>query len=1038
MDRTAGAVTLPRIALGMLIVLGFAEAALLAIGPAIYAGIHTILDTAVAFLSGALGLLLWDMGMQVRRPLPKWLAVSFALTFLLELAHVLVSAEWFGALAPVAQALGFVRPSTWPPAAYVLPIGIAYALWLFRRGKTGMLGFALVMVPLSAVLFAVFQWLPNFVPPGFLGITRPALILAPPLWAVALALAWRMRAADRLVVPLIWVAACLCYGNIFMLYARAPDDQFAIVAHLAKLAGYLAMMLSLMRNASRDIRQRVIAEEGLRRSEARYRTLAENATDLITLQDTELHGLYVSPASYRLLGYLPEELLASTADDHLHPDDLDGFVKALNALSPEAPAVTRVHRLRRKDRSYLWVEASLRLVPATEDEPTRILTVVRDVSARKQAEDDTARLQALLSDAVEAMQDCIALYDADDRLVLINSALRRRDEGENPVFVVGRTYKDIVASYWSETDISADPVAFEIFLAEQLGKHWNGDGSSDETNTKDGLHFDNRHFRMRDGGILTVSTDISATRQAAIEIAAARDVADAANLAKSAFLASMSHEIRTPMTAVLGFADLLLDSQLTDNQRSQTTMLRDAAKSLLVIINDILDISKIEAGKLEIEHVAMSPASIVDGVASILKAQVAAKGLELRIDSAENIPDWIVGDPSRVRQILLNLVGNALKFTETGQIVIRSRKETGAGRGLLRFEVEDSGIGIPSDRQHLLFRDFSQIDASTSRRYGGTGLGLSICKSLAEAMGGGVGMSSEPGTGSTFWFTIRCQEADPPERISASQPLPADAVTAVHHILIAEDMRMNQIIIDAYLRRAGYRVSLANNGIEAVNAVRDGTFDLVLMDMEMPELDGLGATREIRSLPETVRGVPIIALTANAMLGDFERCKAAGMNDFLSKPVDRDVLLAKISKWMGYSAPVTAVPEAAQTQAYAVLDVPTLDALEKMLGADRLTEMAGMFRDQAEAMIAVFRSEKDPVKLERASHGITSVAGGLGCLELMHLARRLSAVALSDNVAELPKLIADTIDAAQRAVAAVNGWCLSAAEKHPATAPSNG
>jgi PAS domain S-box-containing protein len=1037
MDRTAGAVTLPRIALGMLIVLGFVEAALLAIGPAIYSGLHTILDTAVAFLSGALALLLWDIGMQVRRPLPKWLAISFALTFLLELAHVLVTAEWFGALAPLAQARGFLRPATWPPAAYVPPIGVGCALWLFRRGKTGTLGFALVMVALSAVLFVVFQQLPNFVPPGFLGITRPALILVPPLWAAVGVLAWRLRAEDRLVVPVLWMAFCLTYANTFMLYARAPDDQIAMVAHLGKLAGYLALMLSLMRNASRDIRQRVIAEEGLRRSEARYRTLAENATDLITLQDVELRGLYVSPASYRLLGYLPEEVLASTSDDHLHPDDLDGFVAALAALSPEAPAVTRVHRLRRKDRSYIWVEASLRLVPATEDEPPRILTVVRDVSARKRAEDTTSQLQELLSDAIEAMQDCVALYDADDRLVLINSALRRREDCETEVFALGRTYKDIVSSYWTKTEIAADSEAFEIFVNGQLGKHWKGDGSTDETRTKDGLWFDNRHFRMRDGGILTISTDVSAARQAAIEIEAARDVADAANRAKSAFLASMSHEIRTPMTAVLGFADLLLDSQLTDSQRSQTMMLRDAARSLLVIINDILDISKIEAGKLEIEHVAMSPASIVDGVASILKAQTAEKGLDLRVDNDPNIPDWIVGDPSRVRQILLNLVGNALKFTETGHIVIRSRKGIGAESGLLHFEIEDSGIGVPADRQHLLFRDFSQIDASTSRRYGGTGLGLSICKSLAEAMGGGVGVSSEPGVGSTFWFTIGCQETAAPDGISALPLQSTDAVAAVRHILVAEDMQMNQIIIKAYLQRGGYQVSLAGNGIEAVNAVREGAFDLVLMDMEMPELDGLGATRAIRSLAENVRAIPIIALTANAMLGDLERCKAAGMNDFLSKPVDRDVLLGKISKWTGYIAPAAATV-AAQPPAQAVLDVPTLDELQKMLGADRLAEMAGMFRGQVDEMIAVFRSEKDPVTLERASHGITSVAGGLGCLELMHLARRLSAAALGDNASELPQLIADTTDAARRAVAAVDARCLPLRDKPPVITLSNG
>jgi CheY-like chemotaxis protein len=411
----------------------------------------------------------------------------------------------------------------------------------------------------------------------------------------------------------------------------------------------------------------------------------------------------------------------------------------------------------------------------------------------------------------------------------------------------------------------------------------------------------------------------------------------------------------------------------------------------------------------------MSPESVVDGVTSIMKSQVAAKGLELRTNSDADLPRWIVGDPTRVRQILLNLVGNALKFTQTGHITIRARPEP--GREFLRFEVEDSGIGIPEDRQHLLFKDFSQVDSSTSRRYGGTGLGLSICRRLAEAMGGTIGVSSEPNRGSVFWFTIRSQETEVPEGMAK-----ATERTELHghsrRILVAEDMPMNQIIIEAYLRRAGHQVTLVGNGAEAVEAVRRGGHDLVLMDMEMPVMDGLGATRAIRALTDDARTIPIIALTANAMLGDLERCKAAGMNDFLSKPVDRDMLIAKISQCSGAPSQPTA---RTQSPSYAVLDPQALDELEKALEPAEMTAMSELFLDQLEQMAALLRNGADYAELGRAAHDLTAVAGSFGCTQLMHLSRSLMTAMRTGETSGISQLKAETASAVRLAAAAVGG-----------------
>jgi CheY-like chemotaxis protein len=397
--------------------------------------------------------------------------------------------------------------------------------------------------------------------------------------------------------------------------------------------------------------------------------------------------------------------------------------------------------------------------------------------------------------------------------------------------------------------------------------------------------------------LLGVSFDITELKEAQLSLEQARDEAQAANRAKSAFLASMSHEIRTPMNGVIGFADLLLDSDLTEQQRNHTTRLQDAAKSLLSLMNDILDLSKIEAGKLEVETIPMSPETVVNSAVSIVRTQLTAKGLDLRIEIAPGFPDWIEGDPTRVRQILMNLLSNALKFTDQGRITVRCSRETAEDQDFLRFEVEDTGIGIPADRQHLLFHDFSQVDSSTTRRYGGTGLGLSICERLVQAMGGEIGVRSVSGSGSTLWFTIAIRACPPPDLSVAHDPTIFVANPA--RVLVADDLEMNRDIVEAMLKRAGHSVRGVENGRQAVIAIQESDFDMVLMDMEMPEMDGVEATRAIRRLDERIRHIPIVALTANAFSEDQQRCREAGMNDFLPKPMSRHGLLEMVTKWSG-------------------------------------------------------------------------------------------------------------------------------------------
>lgn len=372
--------------------------------------------------------------------------------------------------------------------------------------------------------------------------------------------------------------------------------------------------------------------------------------------------------------------------------------------------------------------------------------------------------------------------------------------------------------------------------------------------------------------------------------------AERANRTKSDFLASMSHEIRTPMNGILGFAQLLRDSNLPAPQQRHATHIMDAGASLLAIINDILDVSKIEAGKLELENIPFNPTALIDGAISIVRTQAAEKNLTVTVDVGADVPAYFLGDPTRLRQILLNLLSNAIKFTDKGGIGVTVTRQVGGVHGsLLRFEVYDTGMGIPEEKQKSLFENFTQVDSTISRRFGGTGLGLAISKRLAEAMGGKIGVVSIPRQGSTFWFTVDLPVTDAPTHATVTETSPA--VSSKARILVAEDVPMNQTIIEAMLKGAGHDVTLANNGREAVEAICTATFDLVFMDMSMPEMDGLSATRAIRKLGGQGQTVPIVALTANAMADEIAACRTAGMNDHLSKPISRESLLRMVAAW---------------------------------------------------------------------------------------------------------------------------------------------
>jgi len=662
----------------------------------------------------------------------------------------------------------------------------------------------------------------------------------------------------------------------------------AVVALLALTGGARLLLVQARANTA--------AKDALAQSEQRYRMLAENMRDLIVLLDLKGVRKYVSPASLPLFGLQPEELISAETSRLIHADDVPVLSEIMAGLvSGQRDDASVLVRGLRKDTNYHWLDVTLRLVrDAQTQAPLEVIGVVRDAHERVMAEQALRKSEEQFRKITENAGDLIVSVGRDGTRRYVSPSYERVLGYRPEELLHARRASIFHADDRDRVGASFDSMFTEHPIASVTGRALHRDGHV--------VWLEAHHTLVNDPetGLphetVSILRDITAQKKAAQELDEARHEAERANRVKSEFLASMSHEIRTPMNGVIGFSTLLLTTELSVEQRRQVILLKESGEALLAIINDVLDLSKIEAGKLELESIPINLRDMAAGCCALVDQQARVKELDLSLQVDPDLPQWVLGDPTRLRQVLLNFLSNAVKFTFSGGILVSIERDRAVATRLL-FKVQDSGIGMLQEQQHLLFQAFSQIDRSTTRKFGGTGLGLVISKRLVEAMPDGqIGVMSTPDVGSTFWFAASLPETD---AVAEDDPVLHVANSAPARILVVEDTEINRIIVQTMLKLGGHAVTMVNDGAAAVEVVQDQEFDLILMDIQMPVMDGIEATRLIRAGNSRSRNIPIVALTAAVLADEVQNCMEAGMSDFLSKPVVMETLLRTVGKWVG-------------------------------------------------------------------------------------------------------------------------------------------
>jgi PAS domain S-box-containing protein len=781
-----------------------------------------------------------------------------------------------------------------------------------------------------------------------------------------------------------------------------------------------------------DITERKRAEEALHESEERFRLIADGCPSMMWVTDAEGGNTFINRAYREFSGATLEDVEGDKRQILIHPDDAPEYIGAFERAVREHTPFRAEARVRRADGEWRWFgsHAAPRLSPGGGY--LGHVGLSSDITARRQAEQALQGSEEKFRQFAENIREVFWMMPPSaDELLYISPAYEQ---------VWGRTCDSLYRSPMSRMEAihRDDQERAHSAFARQI----QGEPAESEyrIRTPDGQEkwIRDRAFPVRDEAgklirVVGIAEETTERKHYEEELIRARLGADAANQAKSRFLANVSHEIRTPMNGVIGMVQLLLETDLTPEQRQFTEVAQSSGRNLLSLIDTILDLSKIEARKVTLENLSFNLRDTVADVIQLLRVQASAKRLDFAARVSLETPSHLRGDPQRLRQVLTNLCSNAIKFTERGAITLDAALQGRNGGGVtVRFTVSDTGIGIGRDQVARLFAPFVQADASSTRRYGGTGLGLAICKQLVEMMGGTIGVDSREGQGSTFWFTavfelapaVQCQPAN--EQAGGPGPRRGTALRErTARILLAEDNATNRQVAFAQLRKLGYEPAAVTNGAEAVEAIRDGQYGLVLMDCEMPVMDGFEAARHIRrSLP----AIPIIALTADAMPADRDRCLSEGMNDYLAKPVELRLLERMLAKWLPASGGCMA-PAPGEVSAERSTSVFNVEALLRRLMGDRKlagTVLRGFLRDVPSQLnnLRARLDEADAPGARLQAHALKGAAATVAAESLCAIALAIERAGAAGQLDPCGELLPRAVEEFERFKGTLerNGW----------------
>ena len=791
-----------------------------------------------------------------------------------------------------------------------------------------------------------------------------------------------------------------------------------------------------------------------RETEQRFRQMAENIHEIFWMTDArQTRVLYVSPGYEEVWGRSCQSLLENPATtvESIYAEDLPHLIE--NMKQREQGTFTEVEfRIVRPDGDLRWIRNRTFPITTEDGQITRIAGLAEDITERKRTEDALLKANNRLELAVRGSN--VGIWDLDM---------------PDATFENGRLH---AVNLWEQFGYQPD---MQLDFVRRIDLWHPDDRESVLRGVQACLVGESRAFeaeyriRCADGsykwrlhrGVVVRNTDgrpvrfigssidISQLKQTEEALRQAKESAEAASRAKDEFLANVSHEIRTPMNAIIGMTELTLDTPLTENQRGYLNTVKSAAGNLLTLINDLLDFSKIEAGMLELDHAEFRFRSTIEDTLRALSHRAQRKSLELICDIEPDVPDALIGDPARLRQVLLNLVDNAIKFTPEGKVSVRIRLASAepAGQARLHFAVNDTGIGISADKQDSIFRAFEQADTSTTRKYGGTGLGLTIASRLVKLMGGMIAVESQPGEGTTFTFDadFRAAHQQPGRAPGAASRLSfrGAPLTSEHStdfgeiqrplkILVAEDNEFNIQLIEELLRRASHHVEVATNGRNALELSGERSYDLLLLDVHMPELDGYQVARSIREREKvTGRRLPIIALTASARLKDRENCLAAGMDDFLSKPFQANQLWKAIERTMtqGPSSGCDSITPASPAMD-CVLDARVILAA---CGGNPsiLHKLCSAFVPEIPKRIEAIQSalrDQDASRLREAAHKLCGMIGAFSSLA-GDLASRLEDLAAEGDLSDSPAVVAELERLTDQLLRQVDGLSIKSLEQ---------